>query len=595
MNHPLESARRIADKLIRDTPFRYRLELAPVNHEFANETIGGMQCVDFGRTFGLGRQALAYAWTTLDAPSDVDLPVQLEHNDGCRIWLNGEVVYHNPGDRDLNLRFDERSVEMSHECVLRLRRGRNILLVKSETRGKEWRFHLQPPSLKGAVVNAQEAPPRIGLHGVPDIDARVAELSNWLVVGPFANERRDLESALPPENGLVFGRMFEGLDAPVTWTIPKVEVLGGIIGWQPWGSLYHWSYYNGGTAWAMRHLAAATGVEDYRKFANRFCDYHLDGIPFVEHQVRTLNAVNSANHFILESPLLDFTLAPSLPFLHRLLSEPGFPGRERYEAWIAKMLAYARDGQVRLPGNGIYTRLTPVEFTTWVDDMFMGIPFLVHASRQATDERTRDELLDDAANQILGFNTQVWDEKAHLYRHARYSNNPADFPFWSRCNGWAIWAMSEVLLHLPGGHPRHTAILDHFRKHARSLVRCQNPDGFWPNVLDHPDSRNEVSGTAIFTMTLARGVTRGWLDAREFASAALLGWRALETQIEPDGTVHNICEGTMCSEDVNFYLERPFYDNDTHGLFAVLFAAIEVSELQRQLSETDSKPTTATP
>jgi hypothetical protein len=37
----------------------------------------------------------------------------------------------------------------------------------------------------------------------------------------------------------------------------------------------------------------------------------------------------------------------------------------------------------------------------------------------------------------------------------------------------------------------------------------------------------------------------------------------------------------MCSEDVNYYLERPFYDNDTHGLFAVLFAAIKMSKLSK--------------
>jgi hypothetical protein len=32
---------------------------------------------------------------------------------------------------------------------------------------------------------------------------------------------------------------------------------------------------------------------------------------------------------------------------------------------------------------------------------------------------------------------------------------------------------------------------------------------------------------------------------------------------------------------VNYYLERPFYDNDTHGLFAVLFAAIKMSKLSK--------------
>jgi rhamnogalacturonyl hydrolase YesR len=86
-------------------------------------------------------------------------------------------------------------------------------------------------------------------------------------------------------------------------------------------------------------------------------------------------------------------------------------------------------------------------------------------------------------------------------------------------------------------------------------------------------------------MAIARGVVQGWLAVEEFASVAIQGWRALETQIEPDGTVHNICEGTMCSEDVTFYMERPFYDNDTHGLFAVLFAGLEMQKLFASLPQ----------
>jgi len=152
-------------------------------------------------------------------------------------------------------------------------------------------------------------------------------------------------------------------------------------------------------------------------------------------------------------------------------------------------------------------------------------------------------------------------------------------PHWSRCNGWAIWAMSEVLGHLPPAHPKYAAILAHYRRHAASLARFQDAAGFWRNVLDRPDSPQEVSGTAIFVMALARGVRHGWLDAKTYAPIVRKGWAALETQIDPDGTVHGICVGTMCSEDVEYYVQRPFYDNDTHGLFAVLFAGIEMAQL----------------
>ena len=581
MNNPLTIVRSIGDKLIRDTAFEYKLEVAPVNTSFTNETIDGLQFVDFGRTFGLGRPALAYAWTQLIAPCDMEMTIQIEHNDGCKIWLNGEQIYLSKGDRDIHLVFDERSLELSHECTFILRKGANTLLVKSETRGSEWRFYLQPPSLKGAIVS--DAPqPKIGLKDVKNIDAKVAGLTNWLVVGPFENSARDLDAIHSPEREFVFGTMYPGLDGTVTWTIPKIEIHGAIIDKQPWGSHYNWTYYNGGTAWAMQHLAEVTGESKYREYANAFCDYHLKGIPFVEYQVKRLNALESANHFIIETPLLDFTLAPSVPFVNRLRKEKQFENRDLYEKWVARMLDYARTGQIRLPGHGIYTRITPVEYTTWVDDMFMGIPFLVQASLYAPDEKSRKEFLDDAASQTLAFNTQVWDEEAELYMHARYSNNPVKLPHWSRCNGWAIVTMSEVLLHLPEDHPRRAAILEQFRRHARSLARHQTPEGFWLNVLDRKDSRPEVSGTAIFTFAIARGVINGWLDAGEFTSVALNGWKALETQIESDGTVHNICEGTMCSEDVNYYMNRPLYDNDTHGLFAVLFAGIEMDRLLKK-------------
>jgi rhamnogalacturonyl hydrolase YesR len=118
-----------------------------------------------------------------------------------------------------------------------------------------------------------------------------------------------------------------------------------------------------------------------------------------------------------------------------------------------------------------------------------------------------------------------------------------------------------------------------------ALVALQNKNGFWLQVLDRTDSREEVSGTAIFTMAIARGITNGWLNEKKYKPYAQKGWEALKTQIDSDGTVHNICYGTMCSEDVNYYLNRPFYDNDTHGLFAVVFAGIEVSNMNKAISK----------
>ena len=575
MKKPFEVAKLIGDKLIRDTPFAYQLELVQSNGVFDR-----MQFVDFGRTFGLGRPAVAYAWTRLTALTPGKIKIQIEHNDACKIWVNGKETYARCGDGKINLRRDERSFEMSGEFEVELQRGANTLLVKSETRGSEWRVYLQPPSQKGAVVNGAVYP-EMGLHGVTNVATKIAEITNWLVLGPFASEQQGLDVELVTGTELVFGKMYPGLDAPVTWTIPKIEVLGGLVNPLPWGTNYHWNYHNGGTAWAMQQLGEATGERKYADYATRFCDFHLAGIPFVEHQVKTLNAVESANHWIIETPLLDFTLAPSLPFLHRLRTEKEFINRPDYEKWIGRMLEYARYEQIRLPDSGIYTRTTPVKYTTWVDDMFMGIPFLVQAALYAGDDKLRNEMFDDAANQTLGFNAQVWDAAAQLYQHARYSDHPVKLPHWSRSNGWAIWAMSSVLQYLPTSHSDRAAILRQFQTHVASLVRLQTPEGFWCNVLDRPDSPKEVSGTAIFVMAMARGIRHGWLNREDYFKVVLRGWEAVTSKIDADGTVHDICAGTMCTEDEEYYVNRPFYDNDTHGLFAVLFAAMEMDKLLR--------------
>ncbi len=220
------------------------------------------------------------------------------------------------------------------------------------------------------------------------------------------------------------------------------------------------------------------------------------------------------------------------------------------------------------------------EFTVWTDDMYMGIPFLMQAGLYAGTARQKKTFFDDAACQILDFGRHVWDREARLYMHANYSSRPwVKLPHWSRANGWAIWAMSEVLMYLPSDHPKYKPILKQYRAHAKSLAAHQAASGFWYNVIDRADSPEEVSGTAIFTMAMARGVRYGWLDKEKYIPVVIKGWEAVASEVEDDGTVHKICVGTMCSEDEQYYVDRPFYDDDTHGSFAVIFAGIEVQKM----------------
>ncbi len=84
MNTPLKTIKAIGDKLIRDTPFQYELGVKEPAH-----SLDRMHCVNFGRSFGLNRPATAYAWTTITAHRTAVVTLELEHNDACKMWLNG--------------------------------------------------------------------------------------------------------------------------------------------------------------------------------------------------------------------------------------------------------------------------------------------------------------------------------------------------------------------------------------------------------------------------------------------------------------------------------------------------------------------------
>jgi rhamnogalacturonyl hydrolase YesR len=147
---------------------------------------------------------------------------------------------------------------------------------------------------------------------------------------------------------------------------------------------------------------------------------------------------------------------------------------------------------------------------------------------------------------------------------------------WARANGWAFMAEAELLDVLPQDHPLRPRILELFRAHAKGLASFQSGSGFWHQLLDRPDSYLETSATAIFTFAFARGINRGWLDARAFAPATLLAWNALTTKVNAKGQVEGTCVGTGMAFDPTFYYYRPTSVFAAHGYGPTLLAGSEI-------------------
>jgi len=570
---PLETIEAVAGNVIRNTPFQYRLQV-----EKPNEKFDFIKPIDFGRTFGTNDHFVAFALSEIIATKDTQIILEISHNDGIRIWLNDKQVYTFDGDQDFKAEAKERDIKLMYSFTATLKKGRNKIVVKSETRKKKWLVFIQP---KNATIEFSPVSGlNLGISEMERIDKSVSELTNWLVCGPFIAKDKGLNGIYGPEEGLIIGKTYPIANGETSWTIPKTEIFTNVINPHPlWGTLYNYNYHTAGLAWAMGNLGEKTGKPEYSNYCIRYCDFMLNARKMVDYQYNTLHGFRSVQHHLTNTPLLDFTAAPTLPYAWLLAKKPGAANTQLYKNRVEEIKTYLKKDQVRLP-DGTFTRETPEKYTTWVDDMFMGIPFLVHVAMAAEKPEEKNDYLNQAAKQVMGFNRQVFDPTDHLYHHAAYSSHKANIPYWSRANGWGIFATSVVLQNLPTKHPDYQTIMKSYKAHCKKLVSLQDKStGFWHQILNDTSSYLETSGTAIFTMALARGINEGWIKGSEYEQAIKNGWKAISSQISPEGEVFNICIGTMSSENPDYYKTRPLVKSDSHGLIGVFWAAMEVQKM----------------
>lgn len=339
-----------------------------------------------------------------------------------------------------------------------------------------------------------------------------------------------------------------------------------------------WNYPWGVTLYGMLRASAATGDRSYSDFVAR----HNEIIGRTYGYLRDLDTRYGAEHrrevddMLRRAPVLGAVLLGSLDNCGAMSSQI-LEGAQRDGASLTSgqsqlMSAvgdYISSRQSRLP-DGAFWRPEWAQ-TLWIDDLFMSCPFLVRWARQTGDRRH----LDDAARQIIAFARRQQDRDG-LWFHASFVGADRVAPFkWGRANGWAMVATVEVLSALPDDHPDRARVLDILRRHIDGVKRLQASSGRWHQVLDHAELWEETSCTAMFTYSIARAVSRGWIP-REDLSVAMRGLRGLGERVGDDGSIRDVCEGTVIGQDLDYYASRAHPINDVHGPGPVLLAASEV-------------------
>lgn len=138
LGRELEPERKIdLDKVWRIGPRRYRWK------ELPDLTLDGK--VNLLPVFRRGARVLAYAYTEIEVDADREVLFKMGSDDGMACWVNGERVHYVLAGRSLVIDEDVKKVK--------LRKGRNRVLLKIQQVGGDWGFALRITDVEGKPLN----------------------------------------------------------------------------------------------------------------------------------------------------------------------------------------------------------------------------------------------------------------------------------------------------------------------------------------------------------------------------------------------------------------------------------------------------------
>ncbi len=199
----------------------------------------------------------------------------------------------------------------------------------------------------------------------------------------------------------------------------------------------------------------------------------------------------------------------------------------------------------------------------WIDDMFM----ITAVQAQGYRATKNQQYIDRAAKEMVVYLDSLQKPNG-LFYHA------PDVPFfWGRGNGWMAVGMAELLRSLPASNPNRERIMQGYKSMMTSLLKFQGEDGMWRQLIDDPSSWAETSSTGMFTFAMITGVKNGWLDQKNYGSAARKAWLKLITYLNADADISEVCEGTNKKNERQYYLDRKRNIGDMHGQAPLLWCA----------------------
>lgn len=203
------------------------------------------------------------------------------------------------------------------------------------------------------------------------------------------------------------------------------------------------------------------------------------------------------------------------------------------------------------------------------DAFFMGAPILA-----ATGKLTGETRYFQACARHLTFMKKTGLRSDGLYRHS-----PLDETAWGRGNGFVALGLALSLSDWPEDRSERREWIATADSHLRVLLKHQDAQGCWHQVVDGPESYAELSSTCMITFAMIRGVQRGWLERDAYEPHIRRAWEAIKQRTASDGRLIDVCTGTGKMKSRREYYDREaLLGRDPRGGAMAMIVAAEMAE-----------------
>jgi polygalacturonase/rhamnogalacturonyl hydrolase YesR len=329
-----------------------------------------------------------------------------------------------------------------------------------------------------------------------------------------------------------------------------------------------WRYYWGVNLTALHDVSRQFSKPNYQQHITRCVDFFVknkDKIAAERNQYGLLDGAFS--HYFRGAMLDDLGMQAVAIQLSDI--------EEKTKNNLVNALLEKLKSRIPTLPDGTLVRLVPDSFTVQSDDAMMGGNALLRLG-SAQKNPTR---IAEAALQSLNFHKYLFDEKTGLYRHAfSTKTQQQSCCAWARGMGWVMVFNAELLKNNP---PNAAQITTNFKATCAALLKYQNANGGFHQVLTDPNTYLETSATAMFVTAFAEGVNLGILDKTQFESAILRGYRFVESKVKPTGEIEDIVRGTPILPTADAYNKQRKILNDPRGIGAVLWMCTAMDRFQK--------------